>query len=334
MRDAGRGEVCGPGRRPSFRACILARDPDRDRIDVGREHRAPQHFAIAMASTPEPVPRSRMRAKRRARISRSSDGKHAGGGRMVAGAEGLAGVDLDRDPARRDASAVVAAVHEEAAGDDRRQASSARLRPSPSRAALSTLSGAPKASVPSPSRSVAAIAVRRRPPRNTRRPTRARRRARRARRRRRPRRSRARGSSRCAAPRGRRRRAWLSGSCAPLTVSCGTSIRFGRRAFIHRPDATGGIMAKRIAVIQGHPDPSPERLCRALAGAYRRGAEEAGHEVRTIDVTDSASILSALRRSGRQARRPPTSEKRRSTFAGRNISSSSILCGSARCRRF
>lgn len=39
-----------------------------------------------------------------------------------------------------------------------------------------------------------------------------------------------------------------------------------------------------IAIIQGHPDRSPERLCRALAEAYRRGAEAAGHSVRTIDV--------------------------------------------------
>jgi putative NADPH-quinone reductase len=43
-------------------------------------------------------------------------------------------------------------------------------------------------------------------------------------------------------------------------------------------------MSKRIAIIQGHPDPRPERLCRALAGAYARGAANAGHELRVIDV--------------------------------------------------
>ncbi|MGD9943991.1 MAG: NAD(P)H-dependent oxidoreductase [Burkholderiaceae bacterium] len=40
----------------------------------------------------------------------------------------------------------------------------------------------------------------------------------------------------------------------------------------------------RIAVIQGHPDPAPERLCRALADAYAAGAAEAGHTVSRIDV--------------------------------------------------
>jgi putative NADPH-quinone reductase len=43
-------------------------------------------------------------------------------------------------------------------------------------------------------------------------------------------------------------------------------------------------MAKRIVIIQGHPDPAPERYCRALASAYERGARAAGHEVRRIDV--------------------------------------------------
>lgn len=43
-------------------------------------------------------------------------------------------------------------------------------------------------------------------------------------------------------------------------------------------------MAKRIAIIVGHPDPAPTRLARVLAEAYRQGAEAAGHEVRVIDV--------------------------------------------------
>ena len=43
-------------------------------------------------------------------------------------------------------------------------------------------------------------------------------------------------------------------------------------------------MSRRIALVQGHPDPSPERFCRALAQAYARGAAEAGHEVRIVDV--------------------------------------------------
>ena len=43
-------------------------------------------------------------------------------------------------------------------------------------------------------------------------------------------------------------------------------------------------MARRIVIIQGHPDKSPERFCRALADAYAKGAIGAGHEVRRIDV--------------------------------------------------
>jgi putative NADPH-quinone reductase len=43
-------------------------------------------------------------------------------------------------------------------------------------------------------------------------------------------------------------------------------------------------MAKRIAIIQGHPDPAPARFCRALATEYSDRAVDGGHEVRTIDV--------------------------------------------------
>jgi putative NADPH-quinone reductase len=43
-------------------------------------------------------------------------------------------------------------------------------------------------------------------------------------------------------------------------------------------------MAKRILVINGHPDTRPERFCSALSGAYAEAALKAGHEVRRIDV--------------------------------------------------
>lgn len=43
-------------------------------------------------------------------------------------------------------------------------------------------------------------------------------------------------------------------------------------------------MTRRIAIIQGHPDTTPERFCRALAEAYAAAATSAGHEVRRIDV--------------------------------------------------
>lgn len=46
-------------------------------------------------------------------------------------------------------------------------------------------------------------------------------------------------------------------------------------------------MAERrrsILVINGHPDPRPERLCAALAGAYAVAATKAGHFVDRIDL--------------------------------------------------
>ena len=43
-------------------------------------------------------------------------------------------------------------------------------------------------------------------------------------------------------------------------------------------------MSKRIAIIQGHPDADPARYGNALASAYARGAEEAGHGIKVIQV--------------------------------------------------
>ena len=43
-------------------------------------------------------------------------------------------------------------------------------------------------------------------------------------------------------------------------------------------------MAKRILVVQGHPDHDEHHFCHPLAQAYADGAREAGHEVRLLDV--------------------------------------------------
>ncbi|MDP3596851.1 MAG: NAD(P)H-dependent oxidoreductase, partial [Nitrospirota bacterium] len=43
-------------------------------------------------------------------------------------------------------------------------------------------------------------------------------------------------------------------------------------------------MAKRITIIQGHPDAQARHFCHALADEYARGAEDGGHEVRCIEV--------------------------------------------------
>src|ERR1041384_6611098 len=43
-------------------------------------------------------------------------------------------------------------------------------------------------------------------------------------------------------------------------------------------------MPKRVAIIQGHPDPAGHHLLHAMADAYADAAVAAGHEVRRIDV--------------------------------------------------
>ncbi|MFD1483203.1 NAD(P)H-dependent oxidoreductase [Paracoccus nototheniae] len=43
-------------------------------------------------------------------------------------------------------------------------------------------------------------------------------------------------------------------------------------------------MKRNITIVIGHPDPAPDRFCRALARSYADGAREAGHNVRTVDV--------------------------------------------------
>ena len=44
--------------------------------------------------------------------------------------------------------------------------------------------------------------------------------------------------------------------------------------------------AKRIVIIQGHPDPDRNRFCRALARAYADGARSAGHRIETLDIAE------------------------------------------------
>lgn len=43
-------------------------------------------------------------------------------------------------------------------------------------------------------------------------------------------------------------------------------------------------MARRIVILQGHPDPQGSHFGHALAEAYTQGAQKAGHEVRMIAV--------------------------------------------------
>ncbi len=43
-------------------------------------------------------------------------------------------------------------------------------------------------------------------------------------------------------------------------------------------------MPRRVAIIQGHPDPAGHHLLNAMADAYAESATAAGHEVRRIEV--------------------------------------------------
>ena len=45
-------------------------------------------------------------------------------------------------------------------------------------------------------------------------------------------------------------------------------------------------MARRILIVDGHPDRSWDRFCHALATAYAEGAKNAGHEVRRINISE------------------------------------------------
>ncbi len=44
-------------------------------------------------------------------------------------------------------------------------------------------------------------------------------------------------------------------------------------------------MPKKIVIIDGHPDPKPERFCHALAQAYADGAKANGHEVNVVALS-------------------------------------------------
>jgi len=74
----------------------------------------------------------------------------------------------------------------------------------------------------------------------------------------------------------------------PNALSCGWGafhpphLALNQTATLHA-SYTGSVMVQRIAIIQGHPDPG-KRFCRALGEAYASGAQEAGLEVKLIDV--------------------------------------------------
>lgn len=64
-------------------------------------------------------------------------------------------------------------------------------------------------------------------------------------------------------------------------------------------------MARRIAIIQGHPDPDGGHFCNALASAYREGAEAAGH---SVDIVETSRLDLPYIRNKAQWEAPPTDE--------------------------
>lgn|SRR5512138_27987 len=52
-------------------------------------------------------------------------------------------------------------------------------------------------------------------------------------------------------------------------------------------------MTKHVLIIDGHPDPEPQRFVHALAEAYASAAREAGHEIRLVRL--SAMTFDLLR---------------------------------------
>ncbi|MCY1253805.1 Flavodoxin-like fold protein [compost metagenome] len=70
-------------------------------------------------------------------------------------------------------------------------------------------------------------------------------------------------------------------------------------------------MSKRIVIIQGHPDPSGQRLLHALADAYAQGATTAGHDVRRIEVAKLDFPLLRMQAEFETGTLPPALEQPR-----------------------
>lgn len=43
---------------------------------------------------------------------------------------------------------------------------------------------------------------------------------------------------------------------------------------------------RRILILDGHPDPNPDRFCHALSAAYAQGAASAGHTVHRVNLSE------------------------------------------------
>lgn len=68
---------------------------------------------------------------------------------------------------------------------------------------------------------------------------------------------------------------------------------------------------RNILIIQGHPDPSEHHLGHALAQAYADGAEQAGHEVRHITISELDFPLLSSQRAWYEEPPPAIAEAQR-----------------------
>jgi putative NADPH-quinone reductase len=64
--------------------------------------------------------------------------------------------------------------------------------------------------------------------------------------------------------------------------------------------------ARRILIVQGHPDSPTPHFCHALAAAYAEGARAAGHEVRLVDVAALDFPVLRSKAEWEQGALPPT----------------------------
>ena len=126
-----RADAFAPSGATPLRRAFVARDAHGFRVDVARQHRA--RAGPSRPRWPARRCRCRCRALRRGRraLDNPIQRQQAAARRAVmAGAEGERRLDLDADPVRRNARAVMRAVHREAAG--RRPASGRPGSPRPS----------------------------------------------------------------------------------------------------------------------------------------------------------------------------------------------------------
>jgi putative NADPH-quinone reductase len=72
--------------------------------------------------------------------------------------------------------------------------------------------------------------------------------------------------------------------CVKRLIDCAKSIADAIGEIDYAEMLGDSEMAKRILVINGHPDHRHHHLCTAFAEAYIEGASGAGHEIRRIDL--------------------------------------------------